>query len=118
MVTLSCVLPCPEQEQGRAGKQIKKLREKQTQQQHFIEPPKLDLNSENESEEYDYTIKKGDELDRYQLFEFDKNKVTKQPLDFWKNHLETFPYLSKYARSIFSIPATTTQVEREFSTAG
>ncbi|CAF4122524.1 unnamed protein product [Rotaria magnacalcarata] len=64
-------------------KQIKKLRENQAQQQHLIEPPKQDFNG-NESEEYDYTIKKGDELDRYRLFEFDKNKVTKQPLDFWK----------------------------------
>ncbi|CAF4704151.1 unnamed protein product, partial [Rotaria magnacalcarata] len=74
--------------------------------------------SGNESEEYDYTIKKGDELDRYRLFEFDKKKVKKQPLDFWKNHQETFPHHSKYARSGFSISATTTNLEREFSAAG
>ncbi|CAF5068650.1 unnamed protein product, partial [Rotaria magnacalcarata] len=83
------------------------------QQQHFIEPPKKTLsrkrlyarfesgslneeltdndNSGNESEEYDCTIKKkGDELDRYRLFEFDKNKVPKQPLDFGRNHHELF----------------------------
>ncbi|CAF4222337.1 unnamed protein product [Rotaria sp. Silwood2] len=74
--------------------------------------------SGNESEEYDYGIRKSDELDRYLLFEFDKSKNTTEPLEFWKNHQKTFPFLSKYARSIFSIPATTTNVEREFSTAG
>jgi hypothetical protein len=71
-----------------------------------------------ESEEFEYDIKKGDELDRYLLLEFDKNKQTTEPLQFWKNHQTQFPFLSKYARSILSIPATTTNVEREFSTAG
>lgn len=73
--------------------------------------------SGNESEEYEYDYKKGDEIDRYLLFDIDKSQ-TIEPLPFWKNHQSKFPYLSKYARSVFSIPATTTNVEREFSTAG
>jgi hypothetical protein len=46
------------------------------------------------------------------------NKQTIEPLEFWKNHQQKFSFLSKYARSILSIPATTTNVEKEFSTAG
>ncbi len=74
--------------------------------------------SGDESDEYDYKVKKGDELDRYLLFEFDKSKKEAEPLEFWKNHSDKFPFLSQYARSILSIPATTTNVEREFSSAG
>ncbi|CAF2884827.1 unnamed protein product [Rotaria sp. Silwood2] len=74
--------------------------------------------SSNESAEFECNIKKGDELDRYLLFELDKTKKQIEPLQFWKNHSNRFPILSKYARSIFSIPATTTNVEREFSSAG
>ncbi|CAF3919288.1 unnamed protein product, partial [Rotaria sp. Silwood1] len=74
--------------------------------------------SGSESDEYDFDIKKSDELDRYLLLEFDKNKQYTEPLQFWKDYQNQLPFLSKYARSIFSIPATTTNVEREFSTAG
>jgi len=74
--------------------------------------------SSNESIEFEYNIKKGDELDSYLLFEFDKSKKQIESFQFWKNHSDRFPILSKYARSIFSIPATTTNVEREFSSAG
>ncbi|CAF4052179.1 unnamed protein product, partial [Rotaria sordida] len=77
-----------------------------------------DNKSGSESDVYDFDIKKGDELDRYLLLEFDKNKQYTEPLQFWKDYQSQFPFLSKYARSIFSIPATTTNVEREFSTAG
>lgn len=70
------------------------------------------------SEEFEYHLKKSDELDRYLLFEFEKTEQTENPLEFWKNHRNQFPYLAQYARTIFSIPATTTNVEREFSTAG
>jgi hypothetical protein len=74
--------------------------------------------SGDESDEYDYNIKKGDEVDRYLLFDFDKNEKKTEPLEFWRNHSDRFPFLSQYARSILSIPATTTNVEREFSSAG
>ncbi|CAM4774537.1 unnamed protein product [Rotaria magnacalcarata] len=91
-------------------RKIRQIREKQAQQQHqkqFSEPQNKRLKVEkdffarfeseslseeftdnntsgNETEEYDYSIRKGDELDRYRLFEFDKNKKTQHPLDFWK----------------------------------
>jgi hypothetical protein len=73
--------------------------------------------SGEDSDEYQYDIKKADELDRYLLFEFDKSKQSSDPLHFWKLYENQFPFLSKCARSIHSIPATTTSVEREFSTA-
>jgi len=47
-----------------------------------------------------------------------QNESTTDPLQFWKTYRNQFPYPSQYARSILSIPATTTNVEREFSTAG
>ncbi|CAF1336649.1 unnamed protein product [Didymodactylos carnosus] len=73
--------------------------------------------SGNESEEFEFDFKKGDELDRYLLLELDQNQKT-DPLEFWKNHQLRFPCLSRHARAIFSIPATTTNVEREFSAVG
>ena len=77
-----------------------------------------DVRSEHESEEYGYNLRKNDELDRYLLYQFDKNRETIEPLQFWRDQQHRFPFLSKYARSILSVPATTTNVEREFSTAG
>lgn len=74
--------------------------------------------SGNESEEYPVPSKKLDELDRYLNFELDKVKLTSNPLDFWKDQQEKFPRLSRLARWIFCIPATSTNVERQFSGAG
>ncbi|CAF4793878.1 unnamed protein product [Rotaria sp. Silwood1] len=74
--------------------------------------------SGNESEEYPFASKKIDELDRYLSLELDRSKLSSNPLDFWKEQHEKFPRLSRLARSIFSIPATSAGVEREFSAAG
>ena len=124
--------------------QIRQLREKgeveEINQQQLIEPPKKKFNrgrnisifesgnltenindheeNSNESDEFEFDLRKSDELDRYLLFEFDKNKETTDPLQFWKNHANKFPLLSRYARSLLSMPATTASVEREFSAAG
>ncbi|CAF1294249.1 unnamed protein product [Rotaria sordida] len=120
--------------------QVTKLRDQQveTQNQQPTEPPTKrikrniftrfesgnlnedpdDAGSGNESDEYEYDLRKNDELDRYLSFKFDKDKETTEALQFWKDQQHQFPFLSKYARSILSIPATTTNVEREFSTAG
>jgi hypothetical protein len=76
-----------------------------------------DNGSSSGSDEYEFHIKKSDELDRYLLMEIDKTKDVLEPLEFWKEHRNQFLLLSQYARSILSIPATTTNVEREFSTA-
>ena len=72
----------------------------------------------NENEEYNYNIRKNDELDYYLLCEFDHNKQTTEPLAFWKMYREQFSLLSKVARSILSIPATIANAERKFSSAG
>ncbi|CAF4875369.1 unnamed protein product [Rotaria socialis] len=50
--------------------------------------------------------------------ELDKSKLESNPLSFWKEYKDKFPILSRYARSIHSIPATSTSVERQFSGAG
>ncbi|CAF1041677.1 unnamed protein product [Rotaria magnacalcarata] len=71
-----------------------------------------------ESDEYTFNDKKPDELDRYLAMEIDKSLLTNNPLDFWKIHSKTFPSLSKLARRVHSIPATSTEVERQFSSAG
>ncbi|CAF1275734.1 unnamed protein product [Rotaria sordida] len=86
--------------------------------ENFDEDSKNVNGSDSDSDEFEYNIKKGDELDRYLLFKFEKNKETIEPLYFWKIYRSEFPFLSQYARSVLSIPATTTNVEREFSTAG
>ena len=125
--------------------QIKNLRDKANSEENFQdkslepEPKKLkkgtnlfsrfesgscdeDVHNGNQSssgsDEYGFDPKKSDELDRYLLIEIDKNKDNAEPLQFWKSYRTQLPFLSQYARSILSIPATTTNVEREFSTAG
>ena len=60
---------------------------------------------------------KPDELDKYLAMQIDKSSLTNNPLDFWKTHSKTFPLLSKLAKRIHSIPATSTGVERQFSSA-
>ncbi|CAF4286374.1 unnamed protein product [Rotaria sp. Silwood2] len=74
--------------------------------------------SGNESEEYSFEIKKKDELDVYLNLEIDKTKLPINPLLFWRDQQKKFPRLSRFARSIFSIPATSAAVERQFSGAG
>jgi hypothetical protein len=74
--------------------------------------------SGNESKEYSFTSKKLDELDRYLNLELDKFRLTSNPLKFWNDQQEKFPRLSRLARRIFSIPATSASVERQFSEAG
>jgi hypothetical protein len=54
----------------------------------------------------------------FSRFEFDKSKKQIEPLDLWISHSDRFPFRSQYARSILCIPATTANVEREFSSAG
>ena len=44
--------------------------------------------------------------------------ILDNPLVFWKANQKNLPLLSKLARMIHCIPATTASVEREFSTGG
>jgi hypothetical protein len=71
-----------------------------------------------ESDEYEFNSKKSDELDKYLVMQINKSLLTNNPLDFWKSYSETYPLLSKLAKRIHSMPATSTGVERQFSNAG
>ncbi|CAF1517704.1 unnamed protein product, partial [Rotaria sordida] len=82
----------------------------------------IEVNEDEEagytSDEYVFNKNKPDELDKYLAMQIDKALLTNNPLDFWKVHAKTFPLLSKLAKMIHSIPATSTGVERQFSRAG
>lgn len=84
----------------------------------FDNDAELGGESGNESEEYPVVSKKTDELDRYLTLDLEKSKIDPNPLLFWNEHKQKYPRLSRLARSIFSIPATSAGVEREFSSAG
>ncbi|CAF2105225.1 unnamed protein product, partial [Rotaria magnacalcarata] len=78
---------------------------------------------ENEEEPEDTDLdsprgKKTDELDQYLNLGIDKSKLESNPLSFSKEYQDEFQRLSRYARSIHSIPATSASVERQFSEAG
>ena len=79
--------------------------------------PASEGESGKESEEYSFAPKKLSELDRYLNLELDKLKLPSNPLKFWNDQQENFPRLSCLARRIFSIPATSTNAERQFSGA-
>lgn len=59
-----------------------------------------------------------DELNKYLEQRIDMQLIDDNPLTFWFEHRFTYPTLSLLARSIYSIPATTANVERQFSASG
>ncbi|CAF0821064.1 unnamed protein product [Rotaria sordida] len=67
------------------------------------------------SDEYGETE---DEVDKYLSMHIDPELIVDNPLVFWKANQKNLPLLSKLARIIHSIPATTASVEREFSSGG
>ena len=64
----------------------------------------------NFSDEYD--DESGDELNKYLEQRIDMASIDDNPLAFWYKYQSNYPILSKLARSIYSIPATTANVER------
>src|ERR1700722_13552286 len=64
------------------------------------------------------TQQKADELDKYLKISIDDQFKTSNPLPFWQHYQEQLPYLAKFARRPFSVPATSSCVERQFSAAG
>jgi hypothetical protein len=71
-----------------------------------------DFETGNLSDEYD------DELNKYLNHRIDIKSIDDDPSKFWYEHRSTHPFLLKLARSIFSIPASTANVERQFSAGG
>ncbi|CAF2939679.1 unnamed protein product [Rotaria sp. Silwood2] len=61
-----------------------------------------------------------DEVDRYISLVLDEGEQYENPLDFWKKRENqvTFPNLSQMARKYFSIPCSSSAVERQFSATG
>ena len=70
----------------------------------------------NVSDEYD--DESGDELNKYLEQRIDMASIDDIPLTFWYKYQSIYPILSKLARSIYSIPAITANVERQFSAGG
>ena len=58
------------------------------------------------------------ELDKYIKMLFNDKYKTANALPLWKFHQDKLPYLAKLARQLYSIPATSTGVEWQFSSAG
>ena len=75
-----------------------------------------DLEIRNLSDELDNEY--DDELNKYLKKRFDMESIDNKPLTFWYEHRFAYPILSQLAQSIYSISATTANVERQFSASG
>ena len=111
---LSCRPPDRELQDNRAGQ------DRPTSPVHndFENGEASEEESEDEVDGFSSCGKKADELDRYLSMELEKTTLDSNMLSFWKQQQNKFPLLSRYARSIHSIPATSASVERQFSGAG
>ncbi|CAF2888120.1 unnamed protein product [Rotaria sp. Silwood2] len=65
-----------------------------------------------ESGEYEYDTNQLNELDQYLIRKIDKSSITNNSLDFWRCHTKQFLLLCKLVKRIYSIPATSCNVER------
>ncbi|CAF1534172.1 unnamed protein product [Rotaria sordida] len=70
------------------------------------------------SVEYSLSVTKSDELSKYLSMKIDMKQYSSDVLTFWRNNADELPNLSRLARQIHSIPATSASVERQFSIAG
>jgi hypothetical protein len=68
--------------------------------------------------EYSLPMNQSDELSRYLSMKIDMKQYHSDVLTFWKFNIDELPYLSKVAKRIHSIPATSAGVERQFSNTG
>ncbi|CAF3671087.1 unnamed protein product [Rotaria sordida] len=75
-----------------------------------------DFETGNVSDEFDNEY--DDELHKYLEQRIDTESIDDNPLPFWYQNRLTYPILSQLARSIYSIPASTANVERTFSGSG
>jgi len=57
-------------------------------------------------------------LDKYLRITIDEKFITPNSLPFWQHYEVHLPHLAKLAKRLYSIPATSCDVERDFSAAG
>ncbi|CAF3372643.1 unnamed protein product [Rotaria sp. Silwood2] len=79
-----------------------------------------ECDDDDESFRNDSINKTADEVTQYLLLvqKLNENKNNENPLPWWNEHKSKLPKLSILARRLFSIPATSASVERQFSSAG
>lgn len=91
-----------------------KKKKHRTIEDQFIDPDDED----NVSGGSTVSAQASDELDKYLKMPIDDQYKSPNPLIFWEHHQSKLPHLSKLARRFFSIPATSSSVERQFSAGG
>ncbi|CAF3427843.1 unnamed protein product [Rotaria sp. Silwood2] len=95
------------------GEPVKKKH--RTIEDQFIDPDDDDQTFISDGTATNPTI---DELDKYLKMSIDDQYKVSNPLIFWQNYQDKLPYLAKLARRLYSIPATSAGVERQFSASG
>jgi hypothetical protein len=110
------------QQQDVASPEIKKRKVHLSILQEYEDDDVMNLSKSEDnssgSEDVGYKPLQPDELTRYLSMNLDKSKLLSNPLQFWNQHQELFPILSKLARQIHCIPASSAAVERCFSSSG
>ncbi|CAM2699933.1 unnamed protein product [Rotaria socialis] len=81
----------------------------------FIDPEEDGEININSSIQTNQTV---DELDKYLKMSIPDQYKVQDPLIFLKDHRDKLPYLAKLARRLYSMPATSACVERQYSAGG
>ena len=87
-----------------------------TIEEQFIDPE--DADDEIFGSNSSSTQIKTDELNKYLKMSIDDKFKIPNSLPFWQHNEDKLPHLAKLAKRLYSIPATSAGVERQFSTAG
>ncbi|CAF1516085.1 unnamed protein product [Adineta ricciae] len=86
-----------------------------------ISENEFEMEENDEVSDFDVTGTKplkSDELNKYLDMYIDKGNLSQNPLDFWRDNRVHYPILARVARKIHCISATSSAVERQFSSAG
>ena len=90
----------------------------------FKDDPKVNNDDEKFSDDDEIRsieylrITQSDELSKYLSMKINMDEFSSNAFTFWRNNANEFLCLSRMARQIYSIPATSATVERQFSVAG